>query len=317
MNDQGRILNIFLRLFFGEKLQKKSLADEFEVNERTIQRDLSFLRYFVSVHSSILGSLVYNRDTKKYSIDRPSTIEKQEVLFISKILLENRALNKNEFNRVINSLLNTLSIDDKKLIESVIASEKLNYEPISDKQDRIVKTWELSEKIIYEQVIELEYKSPYTDVVKKHIVFPVSMYYDFHYFYLVAYHLKHETYTTFKIDRIKRWKLSDSKKPNIPHRNKFRDGDVRNIKVDAFSGSLIKIRLKFNNDPSIVLDQFPNTRILSQEENQTVMEIETQYTPGLKRWLLSQGDSLVITKPQKLVDDLKQTINNMLDQYIK
>ena len=126
MNDQGRILNIFLRLFFGEKLQKKSLADEFEVNERTIQRDLSFLRYFVSVHSSILGNLVYNRDIKKYSIDRPSTIEKQEVLFISKILLENRALNKNEFNRVINSLLNTLSIDDKKLIESVIASEKLN-----------------------------------------------------------------------------------------------------------------------------------------------------------------------------------------------
>lgn len=37
MNDQERILNIFLRLFFGEKLQKKSLADEFEVNERTIQ----------------------------------------------------------------------------------------------------------------------------------------------------------------------------------------------------------------------------------------------------------------------------------------
>ena len=143
------------------------------------------------------------------------------------------------------------------------------------------------------------------------------MYYDFHYFYLVAYHLKHETYTTFKIDRIKRWKLSDSKKPNIPHRNKFRDGDVRNIKVDAFSGSLIKIRLKFNNDPSIVLDQFPNTKILSQEENQTVMEIETQYTPGLKRWLLSQGDSLVITKPKKIVDDLKQTINNMLDQYRK
>ena len=65
MNDQGRILNIFLRLFFGEKLQKKSLADEFEVNERTIQRDLSFLRYFVSVHSSILGNLVYNRDIKK------------------------------------------------------------------------------------------------------------------------------------------------------------------------------------------------------------------------------------------------------------
>ncbi len=36
-------------------------------------------------------------------------------------------------NRVINSLLNTLSLDDKKRIESVIASEKLNYEPISDK----------------------------------------------------------------------------------------------------------------------------------------------------------------------------------------
>ncbi len=81
-------------------------------------------------------------------------------------MLENRALNKNEFNRVINSLLNTLSIDDKKISRISNSYEKLNCRPISDKAGYILKTWTLR-KIIYEQVIELEYKSPYTDVVKK------------------------------------------------------------------------------------------------------------------------------------------------------
>lgn len=55
---------IYFYVCFWREITKEISADEFEVNERTIQRDLSFLRYFVSVHSSILGNLVYNRDIK-------------------------------------------------------------------------------------------------------------------------------------------------------------------------------------------------------------------------------------------------------------
>ena len=41
MNDQERLLTIFLRLQSGAHLAKTQLADEFGVSEKTIQRDFS------------------------------------------------------------------------------------------------------------------------------------------------------------------------------------------------------------------------------------------------------------------------------------
>ena len=48
MNDQERLLTIFLRLQFGTPLVKKQLAQEFKVSEKTIQRDFSLLRDILS-----------------------------------------------------------------------------------------------------------------------------------------------------------------------------------------------------------------------------------------------------------------------------
>ena len=100
-----------------------------------------------------------------------------------------------------------LSIEEKKEVEAIISSERLNYKSLTNDKDRIDIIWVLSEAIRREQMLEIEYKAPLKDV-KSHIIFPVSLYYDAHYFYLVAYHLKHENYTTFRVDRIE--SLSES-----------------------------------------------------------------------------------------------------------
>lgn len=47
MNDQERILSIGLKIHNGEHLSKTELANEFNVSERTIQRDLALLTDFV------------------------------------------------------------------------------------------------------------------------------------------------------------------------------------------------------------------------------------------------------------------------------
>lgn len=49
MNDQERLLTIFLRLQFGTPLGKKQLAQEFEVSEKTIQRDFRYSVIFYLV----------------------------------------------------------------------------------------------------------------------------------------------------------------------------------------------------------------------------------------------------------------------------
>ena len=96
MNDQERLLTIFLRLQLGTSLGKKQLAQEFEVSEKTIQRDFSLLRDILSSNTSYSGDLLYNRKTNKYCLASKAVFNKKDILVISKILLENRALNRPE-----------------------------------------------------------------------------------------------------------------------------------------------------------------------------------------------------------------------------
>ena len=315
MNDQERLLTIFLRLQFGTPLGKKQLAQEFEVSEKTIQRDFSLLRDILSSHTSYSGDLLYNRKTNKYCLASKSVFNKKDILVISKILLENRALNRPEIASLLNNLLVLVPRDDRKEIEQIIGSEKLNYAPLTDQQNRIEKIWNLSEAILHEQVLDIIYQKPYSEFSKKQTVLPVSLYYDRHYFYLVVYQLKYETYITLRVDRIQSWSLSGIEKPSISYRDKFRDGDIRNERVDAFIGKKISIEIEYLYDPTIVMDQFPNAKIVGKNGSWTHFQFESQHTPGLKRWLLGQGEAVTVLSPRILVEDMKRTVQEMIDKY--
>lgn len=165
-------------------------------------------------------------------------------------------------------------------------------------------------------MLEIEYKAPLKDA-KSHIIFPVSLYYDAHYFYLVAYHLKHGKHTTFRVDRIENLSESHVKKPEIPHKFKYRDGEVRNQKVDAFEGEKINVKLRYTGIPEIVFDQFPNHEIISCDKGDMIVRIETQDTPGLKRWILGQEDEITVLYPQSLADSIQNSLEKMLKNYKK
>ncbi|MBM7642958.1 helix-turn-helix transcriptional regulator [Streptococcus loxodontisalivarius] len=316
MNDQERLLSIFLRLQAGAHLSKRQLADEFSVSDKTIQSDFALLTTVLDNQSMIAAELAYDAKHHTRYLKGKSLFNKKDILAITKILLENRALNKEENKSLLDGLLALVSKEEQKEISTIIASELLNYAPLTDTQDRIEKIWTWSEAIRTETVLDIKYQSPY-NVAKEHTILPVSLYYDVHYFYLVAYHLKHENYMTLKLDRIQEWKESKARKPNLSYGRKFRDGEVRNKRVDPFMGNEISIRVKFAYDPSIVLDQFPTAKIIEQTSDGTIFDLVSQNTPGLKRWLLSQADALVVLSPKSLVDEMKHFLENMQKNYDK
>ncbi|MBS6928733.1 MAG: hypothetical protein KH152_09595 [Finegoldia magna] len=47
-----------------------------------------------------------------------------------------------------------------------------------------------------------------------------------------------------------------------------------------------------------------------------IIEFVSQDTPGLKRWLLSQAESLRVLSPQSLIDDMKILIKKMEENYL-
>lgn len=316
MKPQERLLTIFLRLQAGQRLSKAQLSKEFEIDNRTAQRYISTLKNFLQDQHILNTEIKFDTSDNTYRLIGKTTFNKKDILVISKILLENRALNKSELYSLLEGLLDLLSIEEKKEVFSIISSELLNYKSLTNDRDRIDTIWNLSEAIRRERMLEIEYKAPLKDA-KSHIIFPVSLYYDAHYFYLVAYHLKHGKHTTFRVDRIENLSESHVKKPEIPHRFKYRDGDVRNQKVDAFEGTEIKVKLRYTGIPEIVFDQFPNHEIISGDKGNMIVQIKTQDTPGLKRWILGQEDEITVLYPQSLADSIQNSLEKMLKNYKK
>lgn len=316
MKPQERLLTIFFRLQAGERLSKAQLSDEYEIDYRTVQRYMSTLKNFLQEQRISNTEIKFDTSDNTYRLIAKTTFNKKDILVISKILLENRALNKSELYSLLEDLLSLLSSEEQKEIDAIIGSERFNYKSLTNDKDRIDTIWILSEAIRREQMLEIEYKAPLKDI-KSHIIFPVSLYYDAHYFYLVAYHLKHENYTTYRVDRMESLSESYVKKPEISYGRKYRDGEVRNQKVDAFEGRKIDVTLIYKGNTEIVLDQFPEREILSENHDEIKVKIKTQDTPGLKRWILGQGDAVTLLSPSKLIEEIQESLENTLRNYKK
>jgi hypothetical protein len=316
MKPQERLLTIFLLLQAGKRLSKAQISEKFGIDNRTTQRYISTLKSVLQAQHIPNTEIKFDTSDNTYRLIGKTTFNKKDILVISKILLENRALNKSELKSLLEGLLSLLSREEQKEIESITGSESFNYKSLTNDKDRIDTIWILSESIRRAQMLEIKYKAPLKDV-KSHIIFPVSLYYDAHYFYLVAYHLKHEKYTTFRVDRIETLSESDMKKPVISHKDKYKDGDVRNQKVDAFEGKEIDVTLIYKGNVEIVLDQFPEHEILSENYDEIKVKIKTQNTPGLKRWILGQGEAVTLLDPPELIEEIQESLEKTLKNYKK
>ncbi len=69
--------------------------------------------------------------------------------------------------------------------------------------------------------------------------------------------------------------------------------------MDAFEGRKIKVKYSTQGIPEIILDQFPNHEILSEEKGNMIFKLKPKDTPGLKRWIAGQEDEITVLYPSK------------------
>lgn len=68
-----RVLEIYASLLDGKTVYKKELAQKYEVNERTIQRDFDDIRGFLdkqALETGILNYLIYDKVLNGYRLER-------------------------------------------------------------------------------------------------------------------------------------------------------------------------------------------------------------------------------------------------------
>lgn len=311
-----RVLQLYDQLRKGVPIQKKQLAEELGVNERTIQRDIDNLRTYLSNHFPG-QEIVYDYDKKGYYLlgTNVNGISAKELLSISKILLESRALNFEEMNGIIHTLLNQSDKENAKVIRSIVSNELHHYQPLKHNRPLLQTIWDIGLSIKEKRMIKLHYEKMDQQETLR-IVQPISIMFSEYYFYLIAfiYETEHKAPAIFRIDRIKHYKKLN-KRFKFEEKDRFEEGVLRQRIQFMYSGELMRIRFKFYGiTVTPALDRFPNAKIIDTIDHGWLIEAEV-YGKGSLMWLLSQGDKIEVIHPVSLREEMKQTIKNMLDIY--
>lgn len=313
----NRILTIYSKLVHGEIVNKREMAEIFNVNEKTIQRDLEDIRTYFSDNRESLGSkdIIYRRNKKGYSLDnRDDILTREDILAITKILLESRAFCKDELKHLTNSILGQVDNKQRKCVKDIIGNELLNYVPLKHSDLLLSKIWDLSELIRNKEVTQITYIK-IDGVEVKRIVKPVAIIFSEYYFYLIAYFNDFDSPTVFRVDRIKEYK-EIGEKFYISSAERFEDGEFRKRVQFMYAGNLMKIKFEFSGSSiDAVLDRIPTAKIIEALDDKFVVEAEV-YGKGIIMWVLSQGKNIKVISPSQFVEQVIEEIKSMKNNYI-
>lgn len=129
-NKSDRILFFYDRLLMGDSVSKNDLAQHFDVNERTIRRDVQDIRYYLARFYT-KRDIIYDPITKGYKLiwGETGSLKIGEIVALSKVILESRILDGNESKNLIVRLESYLHKAKPRWFEQFIEHELMNYRP--------------------------------------------------------------------------------------------------------------------------------------------------------------------------------------------
>ena len=169
-----RVLGIYTKLIKGSIIYKQEQANIYDVNERSIQRDIDDIRNFLENNKDYNpnNSIIYDYKKMGYVMKDPynRTFTNSEILAICKILLDSRAFTNN-----------------RKLIEDLIGNELFHYVQPQHKKVFLDEMWKIGQAIRNCQFIEIKYKKIKDKEVVTRRLKPVAILFSEYYFYFVAF----------------------------------------------------------------------------------------------------------------------------------
>lgn len=292
-NKGFRLLNVYERLNKGELVNKETLANDFGVSLKTIQRDIDDLRAYLAETHFTEGevSIKYDKSKNGYYLIRLERewLTNEEVLALCKILLESRAFCKDEMNALIRKIVMQSAPRDRRAIDDIIRGEYGSYIPLQHNRPLLSSLWELSGYIRGQRVVTFSYERQ-DKKVSTRTARPVAIMFSEFYFYLIAYAEEDPKNIplVFRIDRMRNVKET-GKTFQIPYRDRFNDGEFRKRVQFMYSGELKKVRFRYSGVLDAILDRLPTAKVIGEKNGVYTISAET-FGNGIYMWLRSQGE---------------------------
>ena len=312
-----RLLFIDLKLREGKYPNCSSLSAEWEVNRKTIQRDLDYMRFELD------APIEYSKDHRGYyyseaQFQLPAMDLKESDLFA--IYLASKMLGQYQGTPVYDSLQSVF----KKIEESL--PNKISLYPSGGPSRFTViptpttkiepETWKtVFHSIRCSQTIEIQYQIPGAGFTTRHI----DPYHGVRYagdWYVIAFcHLRSEI-RIFSMARI----VAATALPStfeIPATLNF-----DNLRSSYFGlywgGSETDVKILFDKDVAGYIKErewHPTQHIENRPDGSIIFSLKINHLHELKRWVLSWDSMAKILEPQGLVDEMKAITVNMVKRY--
>ena len=301
----ARILDLYSRLMRGEVISKAEYAAKYDVNERTIQRDMADIRNYFADNFDCGKEIIHDIDSGGYRLVRNyhNTLTNSETLAVCKILLESRAFVKEEMYPIIDKMVqNCVPYAEYNRIERLISNEKFHYLEPHHGKAFVDTMWDISSAVFEQRLMRIRYQKLKEPDKVMRLIQPVGIMFSEYYFYLTAYICASEENpdlpkrpfpTIYRIDRIAEYETL-KEHFRVPYADRFEEGEFRKRIQFMFGGELRRIKFLYKGlSIESVLDRFPTAEIISHDENGYVVTAEV-YGDGVDIWLRGQGDILTV-----------------------
>lgn len=297
-----RLLKLYDMFQSGQIVNKAQAAADFDVTERSIQRDIEDLRCYLA-GAAPTHAIVYDARAKGYRLTEKdeSLFTNSETLAVCKILMESRSMVKDEMLPILDKLIaNCVPARDKKTVKDLINNEKFHYIEPHHQQTILPGLWEIGQAIQHHQVMEITYERMKEPKLVTRRIEPVGIMFSEYYFYLTAFlqnvdkesafENKEDPFPTiYRIDRIREFKLLDEHF-YVPYSERFEEGEFRKRVQFMYGGRLERIKFRYKGmSLEAVLDRLPTAQIISEDDEGWVISAEV-FGKGIDMWLRSQGE---------------------------
>ena len=324
------ILDMFRTLITGGIIRKNEIALREGKDVKTIGRYIEDLQeYFFTASNNedeYVMEIVKDKNVNGYVLQyrENAFMTKEEVLVIAKILLESRALTKEDMSILLKKITSNCCLKDRSEIEKIIFSEKIEYtEPNHKDNDIIQKVWRLSEAVRKKNKVNIIYnklgQEGKADKKVNRMILPQGVLFSEYYFYLIAVIDREKDIDVtrlvpYRIDRILEYEILEEKY-RISEKDKVKEGEIRQLNQYMHFGELDRVTFKFKGGSiEAILDKLPTAKVIREDNGEYIVRAKG-YNEGIKMFLLSQGDRVEIIESMKFRKDMESSIEKMLYKY--
>lgn len=136
-------------------------------------------------------------------------------------------------------------------------------------------------------------------------------------YYLVGYDSEADTLKHYRVDKMLHIEMSEEKREGQEHFKKLDMADYAKKSFGMFGGKEQKVKLLVQNElAGVMIDRFgKDIMMIPKDEKHFTVNVDVRVSNQFLGWVFSLGNGVKIISPDEVVEQMKQEVDRLREQY--